>query len=72
MITEYAKKPEYACSTRYTKSWEYAVKPFLKWAGGKGLIFKETEEYHHNLEGPRIVASDSERRIVRIAGETEF
>lgn len=41
-----AKKPTDARSTRYNKSEEKVVKPFLKWAGGKGQLLKEIEHYY--------------------------
>ena len=41
-----AKKPEDARSTRYNLSEEKTVKPFLKWAGGKGQLLKEIERYY--------------------------
>ena len=41
-----AKKPIDARSTRYNKSEEKVVKPFLKWAGGKGQLLKEIERYY--------------------------
>ncbi|MGN0573283.1 MAG: Dam family site-specific DNA-(adenine-N6)-methyltransferase [Acutalibacteraceae bacterium] len=41
-----ATKPEDARSTRYIKSEEKSVKPFLKWAGGKGQLLKEIEKYY--------------------------
>lgn len=41
-----AKKPIDARSTRYNKSDEKTVKPFLKWAGGKGQLLKEIEKYY--------------------------
>ncbi len=41
-----AKKPEDARSFRYDISDKIAVKPFLKWAGGKGQLLKEIERYY--------------------------
>lgn len=41
-----AQKPEDARSRRYIESKEKAVKPFLKWAGGKGQLLKEIECYY--------------------------
>lgn len=41
-----AKKSTDARSTRYNKSEEKVVKPFLKWAGGKGQLLKEIERYY--------------------------
>lgn len=41
-----APKPADARSTRYCKDNEIAVKPFLKWAGGKGQLLKEIEQYY--------------------------
>lgn len=41
-----AKKPEDARSRRYIESEEKAVKPFLKWAGGKAQLLKEIEHYY--------------------------
>ena len=40
-----ATKPEDARTSRYTKTEEKSVKPFLKWAGGKGQLLKEIEKY---------------------------
>ena len=41
-----AEKPIDARSTRYNISDEKNVKPFLKWAGGKGQLLKELEKYY--------------------------
>ncbi len=46
IIPSTAKKPMDARSTRYTKSDEKKVKPFLKWAGGKGQLLLEIEKYY--------------------------
>lgn len=40
-----AEKPADARSDRYSKS-KGAVKPFLKWAGGKGQLLHELEQYY--------------------------
>ncbi len=41
-----AEKPIDARSTRYNTTDEKFVKPFLKWAGGKGQLLKEIEKYY--------------------------
>lgn len=41
-----ATKPEDARTLRYSKTEEKTVKPFLKWAGGKGQLLKEIEKYY--------------------------
>ncbi len=46
IIPNEAQKPVDARSTRYTNSDEKTVKPFLKWAGGKGQLLKEIEQYY--------------------------
>ena len=38
IIPATAEKPVDARSTRYSKTEEKVVKPFLKWAGGKGQL----------------------------------
>ncbi len=51
IIPSNAEKPTDARSTRYNKSEEKAVKPFLKWAGGKGQLLKEIERYYPFADG---------------------
>lgn len=46
IIPTAAKKPIDARSTRYNKCDEKIVKPFLKWAGGKGQLLKAIESYY--------------------------
>ena len=46
IIPSTAEKPIDARSTRYNQSEEKTVKPFLKWAGGKGQLLKEIERYY--------------------------
>ncbi len=41
-----AEKPSDARSTRHNATDEKCVKPFLKWAGGKGQLLKEIEKYY--------------------------
>lgn len=45
IIPTTAKKPTDARCTRYIDN-EKTVKPFLKWAGGKGQLLKELENYY--------------------------
>ena len=51
VIPSNAKKPIDARSTRYNKLDEKTVKPFLKWAGGKGQLLKEIEKYYPFEDG---------------------
>lgn len=46
-----AKKPEDGRSARYAKPDEKKVKPFLKWAGGKGQLLSEIEKYYPFSDG---------------------
>ncbi len=46
LIPTNAEKPIDARSTRYNTTDEKGVKPFLKWAGGKGQLLKEIEKYY--------------------------
>lgn len=46
LIPTTAEKPIDARSLRYNKTNGKSVKPFLKWAGGKGQLLKEIEKYY--------------------------
>jgi len=51
IIPTNAKKPKDARSMRYNKSDDMKVKPFLKWAGGKGQLLYEIEKYYPFTKG---------------------
>ncbi|MBQ8004192.1 MAG: Dam family site-specific DNA-(adenine-N6)-methyltransferase, partial [Oscillospiraceae bacterium] len=46
LIPKDAEKPIDARGSRYNITDEKCVKPFLKWAGGKGQLLKEIEKYY--------------------------
>lgn len=46
IIPANAQKPIDARHLRYSKSDSQVVRPFLKWAGGKGQLLKEIEQYY--------------------------
>ena len=78
IIPTSAEKPIDARSTRYRKTEDKVVKPFLKWAGGKGQLLKEIEKYvtvHTGLRGVEITEQgvlclDKDENEVLVPGET--
>ena len=51
IIPTTAEKPIDARSIRYVQSNGKKVKPFLKWAGGKGQLLSEIEKYYPFADG---------------------
>ncbi len=51
IIPTTAEKPIDARHLRYSKTEDKAVKPFLKWAGGKGQLLSEIERYYPFNDG---------------------
>ena len=51
IIPTTAEKPIDARSVRYSKGDGKKVKPFLKWAGGKGQLLSEIEQYYPFKDG---------------------
>ena len=69
IIPTTAKKPIDARSIRYVQSNGKKVKPFLKWAGGKGQLLSEIEKYYPFADGK--ITKDELPALEKIIGQLE-